>query len=192
MLLFLVLLLLPWTQTIRARGSVIALRQEERPQEINTTIPGRIVKWHVKEGDFVKGGDTLVQLAEVKDNYLDPQLLARTKEQLDAKQSSIDYYKGKVGTAKSQIGALAQAVQLKISGLQNKLRQTEIKLQSDSAEAAAAANDFRIASLQYSRQQSLFDSGLVSRTQLEGRNQSFQNSAAKKLSAENKYSNTTA
>src|SRR6476661_9263337 len=80
-----VILFLPWTQTIRAKGAVIALRQEQRPQEINTIIPGRIVKWHIKEGDFVKAGDTLVQLAEIKDSYLDPQLLNRTKEQITAK-----------------------------------------------------------------------------------------------------------
>lgn len=74
-----IFLFLPWTQTIRAKGSVIALRQEQRPQEVNTIIGGRIAKWHIKEGDFVKAGDTLVQLTEIKDGYLDPQLLDRTR-----------------------------------------------------------------------------------------------------------------
>lgn len=188
--LMLVILFLPWTQTIRAKGAVIALRQEGRPQEINTVIPGRIVKWYVKEGDAVQAGDTLVQLAEVKDNYLDPQLLDRTREQITAKQRGMEFYRGKAGATQAQIGALASALQLKLSGLENKIRQTTVKLQSDSIEAAAAANDFRIATLQYNRQRSLFDSGLVSMTQLEGRNQSFQNAAAKKLSAENKFLNT--
>jgi multidrug efflux pump subunit AcrA (membrane-fusion protein) len=188
--LLLLILFLPWTQTIRGKGSVIALRQEQRPQQVNTIISGRISKWHIKEGDFVKKGDTLVQLTEIKDNYLDPQLLDRTREQITAKQSSIDYYKDKVGATRSQMDALSQALILKISGLQNKLLQTQIKLQSDSIEAAAAANDYRIATLQFNRQKSLFDSGLVSLTQLEGRNQSYQNTMAKKLSAENKYSNT--
>jgi multidrug efflux pump subunit AcrA (membrane-fusion protein) len=186
----LLILFLPWTQTIRGVGSVIALRQEQRPQEVNTIISGRILKWHIKEGDFVKAGDTLVQLTEIKDSYLDPQLLDRTREQITAKQSSIDNYKNKVGATQSQIGALSQALVLKISGLQNKLRQTEIKAQSDSMEAAAAANDYRIATLQFNRQKSLFDSGLVSLTQLEARNQAYQNTMAKRLSAENKYSNT--
>lgn len=188
--LLLLILFLPWTQTVRGKGSVIALRQEQRPQQINTIIAGRIVKWHIKEGDFVKAGDTLVQLAEVKDSYLDPQLLDRTREQITAKQRGIDYYKNKVGATESQLGALAQALQLKITSLENKIRQTQVKLQSDSIEAAAAANDFRIATLQYTRQRQLFDSGLVSLTQLEQRNQSYQNTMAKKLSAENKYINT--
>lgn len=186
----LLVLFLPWTQTVRAKGNVIALRQEQRPQQINTIIPGRIIKWYIKEGDYVKAGDTLAQLAETKDTYLDPQLLDRTREQLIAKQTSIDYYKSKASATQTQIGALAQALQLKLSQLQNKIRQTENKRQTDSIEVAAAANDYRIATLQFNRQKALYDSGLVSLTQLEQRNQGYQNAMAKKISAENKYSNT--
>jgi multidrug efflux pump subunit AcrA (membrane-fusion protein) len=190
LLFLLVLMFLPWTQTIRAKGSVIALRQEQRPQQINTIIPGRIVKWYIKEGDFVKAGDTLAQLAEVKDSYLDPQLLDRTKEQITAKQKGIDYYRNKAGATQTQIGALSTGLQLKLSQLENKVRQLQVKLQSDSIEAVAAANDYTIATKQYNRQRQMFDSGLVSLTQLEQRNQTFQNSMAKKLSAENKYITT--
>jgi multidrug efflux pump subunit AcrA (membrane-fusion protein) len=182
-----VFLFLPWTQTIRAKGAVISLRQEQRPQEINTIIPGRIVKWHVKEGDFVKAGDTIVQLSEIKDSYLDPQLLERTREQITAKQRGIDFYRNKAGTTETQIGALASGLQLKLSQLENKIRQLRVKLQSDSIEAAAATNDFRIATQQYNRQRQMFDSGLVSLTQLEQRNQAYQNAMAKNMSAENKY-----
>lgn len=182
-----VFLFLPWTQTIRARGSVISLRQEQRQQEINTIIPGRIVKWHIKEGDFVKAGDTLVQLAEIKDDYLDPQLMLRTKEKIVAKQKGIDFYRGKASTAETQIGALATGLELKQSQLQNKLRQLQVKLQSDSIEAAAADNDYNIAAQQYKRQRQMFDSGLVSLTQLEQRNQAFQNSMARQLRAQNNY-----
>lgn len=184
---FIILLFIPWTQTIRAKGTVIALRQEQRPQQINTIIAGRIVKWHVKEGDFVNAGDTLVQLAEVKDSYLDPNLLDRTREQITAKQKGIESYRNKAGAAQTQIGALSTGLQLKLTQLENKIRQLQVKLQSDSIEAVAANNDYRIAMQQYNRQRQMFDSGLVSLTQLEQRNQTFQNAMAKKLSAENKF-----
>jgi multidrug efflux pump subunit AcrA (membrane-fusion protein) len=187
LIVFLILLFLPWTQTIRAKGAVIALRQEQRPQEINTIIPGRIIKWHIKEGDFVNAGDTLAQLAEIKDGYLDPQLLERTKEQITAKQKGMESYRNKAGAAQTQIGALSTGLQLKLSQLKNKILQLQVKLQSDSIEAVAANNEYRIATQQYNRQRQMFDSGLVSLTQLEQRNQTFQNAAAKKLSAENKY-----
>jgi multidrug resistance efflux pump len=185
-----IILFLPWTQNIRSTGSVTTLRQEQRPQQVNTIIAGRLVTWHVKEGDWVNQGDTLAQITEVKEEYLDPQLLQRTQEQLSAKQQTIDYYKNKIGTTKTTIDALQRALVLKESGLRNKLQQLELKAQSDSAEAVAATNDFNIASLQYARQKALHDSGLVSLTQLEQRAQLFQNTMSKKLSAENKYTNT--
>ena len=184
-----IILFLPWTQNIRAKGTVTTLRQEQRPQQLNTIIPGRVIKWHVKEGDYVKAGDTILQLAEIKDDYLDPQLLSRTKEQLSAKSLTVDYYKNKVGTSGTQISALNEALQLKMDQLSNKLQQLQLKVQSDSMESIAAANDFKIATQQFSRQKAMYDSGLVSLTQLEQRNQSYQNSLAKKVSAENKLQN---
>ncbi|HPH31918.1 MAG TPA: HlyD family efflux transporter periplasmic adaptor subunit [Chitinophagaceae bacterium] len=184
-----IILFLPWTQNIRAKGTVTTLRQEQRPQQLNTIIPGRVIKWYVKEGDYVQAGDTILQLAEIKDDYLDPQLLSRTKEQLSAKSLTVDYYKNKVGTSGTQINALNEALQLKMDQLRNKLQQLQLKVQSDSMESIAASNDFKIATQQFTRQKAMYDSGLVSLTQLEQRNQTYQNSLAKKVSAENKWQN---
>ncbi|HEX6847563.1 MAG TPA: HlyD family efflux transporter periplasmic adaptor subunit, partial [Chitinophagaceae bacterium] len=190
MILFSIILFLPWTQNIRAKGTVTTLRQEQRPQQLNPIIPGKIIKWHVKEGDFVKAGDTLIQLAEIKDEYFDPNLLNRTQEQLKAKELTVDFYQNKVNATQSQVTALNAARDLKLEQLQNKLQQLHLKVQSDSMEFVAAVNDFKIATLQYNRQKAMYDSGLVSLTQLEQRNQSYQNAMAKKISAENKFANT--
>jgi len=187
---FIVFLFLPWTQNIRATGAVTTLFQDQRPQQVNTIIGGRVMKWFVKEGDFVKAGDTIVQLSEVKVDYLDPNLLQRTQEQLSGKQLSVEYYKNKVGVADQQIVAINNGLQLKLNQLINKLGQLQLKVQADSAESAAAKNDFNIASIQYNRQKAMYDSGLVSLTQLEIRNQQYQHTIAKKISAENKLANS--
>lgn len=187
---FIIFLFLPWTQNIRARGTVTTLYQDQRPQQVNTIIGGRVMKWYIKEGDYVKAGDTLVQLTEVKTDYLDPNLLQRTQEQLAGKQQSVEYYKNKVGATGQQIDAINNGLQLKLNQLMNKLSQLQLKVQADSAESAAALNDFNIATLQYNRQKAMYDSGLVSLTQLETRNQQYQNTLAKKISAENKLANS--
>jgi len=187
---FLIFLFLPWTQNIRARGIVTTLYQDQRPQQVNTMIGGKIMKWHIKEGDYVQAGDTLVQLAEVKVDYLDPALLERTAEQLSGKQQSVEYYKSKVDVADQQISAINNGLQLKLSQLQNKLKQLQLKVQADSAEAAAAGNDLQIGTQQFNRQKAMYDSGLVSLTQLEIRNQQYQNALAKKISADNKWANS--
>ena len=187
---FIIFLFLPWTQNIRSKGMVTTLLQDQRPQEVNTIIGGRIIKWYIKEGDYVQAGDTLIQLAETKVDYLDPALLDRTREQLAGKQLSVEYYKNKVGVANQQIGAINSGLLLKLSQLRNKLNQLELKIQADSAEAIAANNDYAIGNKQYIRQKAMYDSGLVSLTQLEIRNQQFQSALAKKISAENKLANS--
>ena len=185
----LLILFVPWTQNIRATGDITTMRQEQRPQQLNTVIPGKVAKWHVKEGDYVRAGDTIMQLAEIKDDYLDPNLLNRTREQLTAKELSVEGYKSKAGAAEIQMDALMQAKALKISQIDNKFRQQRMKLQSDSMDMIAANNDYSITREQLRRQKNMYDSGLVSLTQLEQRNIIFQNSTAKKTSAEIKFLN---
>jgi multidrug efflux pump subunit AcrA (membrane-fusion protein) len=44
----------PWTQNISAESYVTTLEPDKRPQNINSIIAGKIEKWYVKEGSFVK------------------------------------------------------------------------------------------------------------------------------------------
>lgn len=187
MLLF---LLLPWTQNIRVKGTVTTLRIENRPQAINSIIGGKILKWYVKEGDNVKKGDTLMQLGEIKDSYLDTKLIDRTAEQLVAKEKTILYYGKKVSANAQQIEALTNAQSLKIKQVENKVAQLSLKIKSDSVEFLASTNDLKIAEAQYKRQQIMRDSGVSSLVQLEQRNQAYQTAIAKKTSAEIKFTNS--
>jgi multidrug efflux pump subunit AcrA (membrane-fusion protein) len=186
----LAILFLPWTQNIRSRGKVTTLRQEQRPQQLNTIIPGKVFKWHVKEGDFVKKGDTLLQLSEIKDDYLDPQLLNRTQEQLDAKKSTVDFYKGKVGATDQQITALEAELVLKLEQTQNKITQQKRKIESDSLDLIAATNELTVAKRQLDAAKNMLDSGVISLVDFERRKVSFQNFQAKKISADNKLANS--
>ena len=123
-----VILFLPWTQNVKAKGTVTTLYQEQRPQQLNSPIPGRIVRWYVKNGDFVKKGDTIVQLTEVKEDYMDPMLVDRTQQQVDAKKGVRNYYEAKVGTTEAQLAALNSSRELKLQQLKVKLGQLNNKL----------------------------------------------------------------
>lgn len=190
MVLLLSVIFLPWTQNIKAKGNITTLKQEQRPQNINSPIPGKIIKWWVKEGDFVQKGDTILQLSEIKEDYLDPNLIGRTKEQVAAKKGAIDNYSNKLLTAEAQIKALENAKRLKISQLNNKLKQLDNKLVGEQAELQAISNELNLAKDQYERQQKMFEDGLVSQTQLQQRNLAYQNALSKKISAENKLAQT--
>ncbi len=189
-LILLFTLFVPWTQNIRSKGKVTTLRQEQRAQNLNTIIGGRIIKWYVKEGDMVNIGDTIAQIAEIKDDYLDPELLSRTDEQLSAKRQSVDFYQAKVDASRNQIEALETGLKIKIRQLENKISQQNLKIKSDSATLSAAQNDYSIAIKQYDRQKELFDKGLVSLTQLEQRNITLQTSQARQITAQNNLNNS--
>jgi len=165
----LILLFLPWTQNISSSGHVTTLYQDQRPQQINTVIPGKIVKWYIKEGDVVKKGDTIVELADVKDDYLDTNLVARTRDQLVAKEQKLLFYSEKINAIESQINAIENNRELKINSLENKIEQFRRKLISDSSEVVAAEVDYKIAQEQLTRGKQLFNQGVVSLVELERR-----------------------
>ncbi|WP_267402016.1 MULTISPECIES: HlyD family efflux transporter periplasmic adaptor subunit [unclassified Chryseobacterium] len=183
-------LFLPWTQNIKVKGNVSSLYQEQRPQQLNSPIPGRITKWNVKNGDYVKKGDTLLQLSEIKDDYLDPLLVQRTQEQVNAKKGVRDYYEAKVGTAKSQLEALNSSRDLKLNQLKIKISQLNNKLTGEEAELEAIKNELKLSEDQFARQKKMYDEGLASLTQFQQRSISYQNAVAKKTSSENKVAQT--
>lgn len=190
MILALVIMFIPWTQNIRSEGSVTTLRPEQRPQQMNNIIPGRIVKWWVKEGDLVRKGDTIIQLAEIKDDYLDPNLLHRTEQQLSAEQMTIDYYKGKVQTADQQMTALSNERDLKLSAIDNKIIQTKRKVQSDSMKVIAAQNEMLVADRQLDGATKMFEQGVIPLTEYERRKVLHQNVNAKLIGARNDFNNS--
>lgn len=183
-------LFLPWTQNIKVKGNVTSLYQSQRPQQLNSPIPGRIIKWNVKNGDYVKKGDTLLQLSEIKDDYLDPLLVQRTQEQVDAKKGVRGYYEAKVGTAKNQLEALNASRDLKLNQVKIKIIQLNSKLIGEQAELEAAKNELKLSEDQFARQKKMYDEGLVSLTQFQQRSISYQNSIAKKTAYENKVAQT--
>ena len=187
---FLAILFVPWTQNINSEGSVTTMRQEQRPQQINTILPGRIVKWWVKEGDWVKQGDTILQLAEVKDDYLDPNLMARTKEQIEAEKSSMDFYQSKVVTAEQQVNALQAEQSLKLQAIDNKIIQTRRKVQSDSMKLTAALNEMKVADRQLEGAAKMYEQGVIPLTEFERRKVIHPNANAKLVGSQNDYNNS--
>lgn len=64
----------PWVQTTSGFGVVTTLNPNERRQDINALVPGRIEEWFVRDGSTVKKGDPIVRIADI-----DPQLIERLR-----------------------------------------------------------------------------------------------------------------
>ena len=178
-------LFLPWTQNIRARGTVTSLSPDQRPQTIHSIIPGRIEEWFVQEGQLVMKGDTILRLSEVKPEYFDPRLLDRTQEQITAKELTAKSYDEKVRSLDAQIDALSGAMRIKLEQTRNKVQQARLKLQSDSIRVIAAQTAIRVAEEQLVRGEQQFKEGLVSKVELERRQVAQQQANATLIDAQN-------
>jgi multidrug resistance efflux pump len=182
----LAILFLPWTQIVQGNGFVTTLQPNQRPQNIESAIAGRIEKWYVKEGQIVKKGDTILHISEVTDKFFDPDLLMRAQSQITAKNFSVESYTEKVKALDFQIQALNQERELKLEQAVNKLMQANLKVESDSIDLEAIKTQVLIAERQYQRTESLEKEGLKSVTDLEEKRLKLQNSQAKVVSQKNK------
>ncbi len=182
----LLILFLPWTQNIASRGFLTTLTPGQRPQTIQSQIPGRIEEWFVREGDYVEKGDTILFISEVKSEYFDPDLVERTGQQLRAKSSSVLSYGDKVNALDNQVAALLTERRLKLEQARNKLLQAKLKAQSDSIEFEAAKTNIRIAERQFERTEQLESEGLKAVTDVEEKRLKLQETQAKLISQENK------
>ena len=183
------IMFLPWTQSIKGTGNVTTRSPENRPQSVQAVIGGKLDKWFVQEGDLVQVGDTLAYITEVKSEYFDPNLLENTATQVDAKSQSINAYDGKIGALQTQMQAAQQAMQYKLQQARNKIREARNKVRIDSIELIALEKNLEISQNQVNRTQELYDKGLKSLSDLQDKQLKFQQDQAKVSAQINKLSN---
>lgn len=125
----------PWVQTSQGNGRVTAFDPNDRVQEINSPVPGRVKKWFVTDGALVKEGDPIVEIVDVDPNFIDRLTLER-----DAVLQRYEAAKAASETAylnyKRQKGLLED-------GLTSRMKYEKAKIDHKkllSSEASAAAN----------------------------------------------------
>ena len=90
------LFIMPWYQTSFGEGKIIAYNQDDRVQDITAMVSGRIVKWYVNDGQFLKQGD---KIAEIADN--DPELITKLENELQS--IKIQYENAQLSTQTAEI-----------------------------------------------------------------------------------------
>ena len=76
---------------------------------------------------------------------------------------------------------------LKLNQARNKIIQSKLKISSDSIEARASNNNYKVSEEQFKRYEELLTKGVISKTDLENRKVKVQEALSKKVSADNKY-----
>ena len=185
-----VILFMPWRQNINGLGSVTSLTPQDRPQTLQNAIAGRIERWSVREGQYVKKGDTLLVISEIKDEYFDPNLPQRLDEQLDAKRGTRLATDAKIQALDSQMKALGAGVKVDLAEARNRVRQEQLRVRIDSADLVAIRRNYQIAVDRLERYEKGYRDGLFSLTDLESRRLTIQQDYAKVVMQENKLNVT--
>lgn len=158
----LIVIYMPWLQTIPGIGKVIAYAPLERQQNIEAPIDGRIVKWYVQEGSKVKNGQ---MIAEISDN--DPNYTSRLREQRNFLNDSIKAAKDRADSFRVLISTLEDSRRnaMMAADLRVKMAMERVNATQNQLIAAEAAS--KTSELNYERQKALDEKGLTSTRNLE-------------------------
>ncbi len=137
------IMFLPWQQNVQGNGSVTALSPSDRPQQLQTRIDGRIEAWFVSEGQYVKKGDSIVRISEIKEDYLNPNVLPLTQQQQTAKENAIAEKLNKAAALEVQITQLEQQRDFKLQQTSNKVLQYQAEVRQATLEDSVARDQLR-------------------------------------------------
>lgn len=160
-------LFLPWRQTATGSGYVTVFSPMQRPQTINSQIDARIEKWYVEEGNLVNKGDLILELAEVKPEYLDDRQLEKLLGQEAALEMKREANKKLISSLKQQISSLYQFQNAAVPSANLGIAQNQDKLSASKQDFNAAEQNFKTTKLNFDRREQLFEKGLSSKRDLE-------------------------
>ncbi|BCS34459.1 hypothetical protein TBR22_A36860 [Luteitalea sp. TBR-22] len=151
------LVVTPWQQNIPGTGRVIAYSPEERPQNVQTPIDGRIAQWYVVEGSPVKKGDPIVDLT---DN--DPSIMQRLAEERESLVRSITETERRMRAIEQRVAGLkdTQVTGVEAADLRVRMARERVSAADQALSAAKAAK--YTADLNLERQRALEKKGLTS------------------------------
>ena len=136
-------LFLPWQQSVRGSGTVTALDPSDRPQLLPSRLDGRIEAWYVAEGQYVRRGDSIARISEIKDDYLNPAVLALTQQQQQAKEGAIRDKQDKAAALAELVAQLEVQQAIKTRQVRNKLEQARAELRQVALEDSVARDQLR-------------------------------------------------
>jgi len=158
----LVLAITPWQQTAQGSGRVIAYAPDERRQNLEAPIEGRVLRWYVREGSIVKKGDSIVDLS---DN--DPEILMRLRNERDAIASRLDSAKARARSLELRVDSLEDSRSTGIAAAEMRVGMAKQRVIASEQALALAEATLNTAKLNVERQKSLTEKGLTSKRQLE-------------------------
>jgi multidrug resistance efflux pump len=136
----------PWVQTATGRGAVNTLNPNERKQDINALVPGRIEEWYVRDGSAVKKGDPIVRIADI-----DPQLIERLQAEREQIALQLQAAQSALATAKLDERRARELFEAGLAARRD-FEQAQIRIAEREGQVAAAQAALNRADVNLSRQ----------------------------------------
>lgn len=158
----LILYATPWQQSAPGAGRVVAYAPEERRQNLEAPMEGRVLRWFVREGSIVKKGAPIVDLT---DN--DPDILVRLRTERDAVAARLAATMARARSMESRIDSLEDSRKSGIAAAESRIRMATQRVAASEQAVALANATLNAAKLNIERQRGLAEQGLTSKRQLE-------------------------
>ncbi len=136
----------PWVQTTAGAGAVTALNPNDRQQDINALVSGRIEEWFVRDGSIVAKGDPIVRIV---DN--DPQLIDRLQAERMQVEAQLRAARNGLATAELDQSRMQDLFEAGLAARRD-YEQAQIRVQEFKGRVAEAAANLNRVDVNLSRQ----------------------------------------
>jgi len=162
---FLILVLslfLPWQQTVKGEGTVVAYDPTQRDYPVLATMDGFIDKFYVNENQFVKKGTKLFTMVDLDKEYLNrlQTIESSSKDQYKNSQMQINNFQDKRKN-------LNEYLSVGLNVYQERYEQTNNKIESFKLKKISLEKSHEVEKLNYERTKLLYKDGIESKRNLE-------------------------
>lgn len=156
------LLMLPWEQTTKGEGKLIAYYPSERDYTIHAPISGFIKGYEVEEDQFVKEGELLFEMHDLDANYLDK--LHEIGDNLNTQQQNAQ---NSLKLLEQQEANLVANLQTGKEIQERKIAQIEDSLLTLQNRQKEMQNSFNVSQKNHERIKTLYEEGIESQRSYE-------------------------
>ena len=156
------ILFLPWQQTVKGQGTLIAYDPTQRDYIIPASMNGMIEKFYVKENEFVTKGTKLFKIVDLDNNYLD-------KLKTIEKDSQQKYTNTKIQIKNFQKRKknLKETIKISLNVYQQKFEQIKNKIKSLQYKKISLEKNYAVIQADLHRIHLLYKDGIESKKSFE-------------------------
>lgn len=163
----LMMMYVPWQQSVSGVGKIIIFSPMHRPQNIEAQIPARLKHWYVRDGQFVHKGEVIAELSDLDPKFLDPMQSKRLEAQVQALVARRSAAQSRCDALQKQMASLQRSRNAALPSARERTQQAKDRIWAAQQGVEAAKQNTAITGLNFNRIKDLNEKGLRSRRDLE-------------------------